>query len=330
MSELIGITGATGHIGANLVRVFIQKGYKVRLLVRKDKRAISGLNCEFVEGDILDPVSLGKLIEGCDKVVHLAAYISIKKESDKIAAEINVQGTKNVISACFKYHVKRLIHLSSIHALSPFPEGKVVDETSPLVDKKYPVIYDRTKAQAQKEVRKAVSNGLNAVILNPTGVIGPYDFKPSLVGQMIISLVKGRFPALVKGGFNWVDVRDITEVTVRALNKGVEGECYILGGTWLSVKDLALLVAKYSAGSIPKIIMPVWLARIGVPFIGLYSRLKKKNPLYTRDSLYALRHHRYISYQKAINTFGYSPRPINQTIQDTVKWFYDNGYVQLN
>jgi len=328
MNKLIGITGATGHIGANLVRLLLQKGYKVRILIRKDKRAISGLNCELIEGDILNPNSLEKLIKNTDKVIHLAAYISIKKENDKIATKINVQGTKNVISACLKYSVKRLVHFSSIHTFSPLPESKVVNEISPMVDEGHLILYDRTKAQAEKEVCKAVSKGLNAVILNPTGIIGPFDFKPSLIGQMIISLIQGRFPALVKGGFNWVDVRDIAEVTVKALKDGKKGECYIIGGTWVSVKDLAVLVAKYSTCSIPKIIMPLWLARVGVPFIGLYSRLMKKNPFYTRDSLYALRHHRYISYQKAVDTFGYSPRPIDQTIRDTVKWFYDNGYIK--
>jgi dihydroflavonol-4-reductase len=324
---MIAVTGASGHIGANLIRVLLEENKKVRVLVRNDRRSLSGLDVEVVDGDILDPESLRSAFYKADTVYHLAALISLDRRDEKKLSIINVKGTQNVVSACEACQVRRLVHFSTIHALSPFPAGQPIVETRPLINSTFGLFYDRTKASAERIVLKAVDSGLDAVIVNPTGIIGPYDLKPSLMGEMLISLYKGDLIALVEGGFDWVDVRDVAMGAVKAARNGKTGERYILSGTWLSVKALGDLVQKVIGCSLPRFTAPMWLARIGAPFVGTYSKLCGKKPIYSSGSLFALRHHHSVSRKKAEEELGYISRPLEETIRDTFSWFKRYGYL---
>lgn len=322
----IAVTGANGHVGANLCRALIAEGHQVNALVHKNDNSISGLDIEVIQGDLNDPDSLQRLIRGSAVVFHLAAMISIDGNKEKLL-EINVEGTRNLISAIRQNGVKRLIHFSSIHALSHFPLDQPMDETRPLVDDG-PMWYEITKARGERIVLDSTRNGLDAVIINPTAIIGPHDYKPSLVGQVLIRLYKNSLPALVPGGYNWVDVRDVVRGAISAMDKGRKGERYILGGKWLGVKELALLVEKVTGRKVVKLILPTGVAKIGVPFIKLYSQIVGIEPLYTYESLRALREvNTMISNEKATSELGYTPRNLEETVKDTLDWFDRNGYL---
>jgi dihydroflavonol-4-reductase len=219
---MVVVTGASGHVGANLVRKLREKGRRVRVLVHRDRRAFEGLDIETATGDILDTWSLVSAFDGAEYVYHLAVHISISKRDAAEAARLNREGTRNVVDACMEAGVRRLVHFSSIHALSSKPRDEMIDESRPLAEPSDPV-YDRSKADAERVVLEAVEKGLDAVIVNPTAILGPWDFKPSYMGKFLLALCHHEFKSLVKGGFDWVDVRDVVQGALTAEQRGRKG-----------------------------------------------------------------------------------------------------------
>ena len=321
------VTGASGHIGGNLVRALLDQGREIKVVVREDSRAIQGLDVQKINADVLDYDSLLKACNGADVIYHLAAKISITGEEGGAVHQVNVIGTRNVVRACLESGVKRLIHFSSIHALCCMPPDKPVDESNFLSDGDRALPYDKSKALGEKEVMAGVNNGLDAVILRPTGVLGPHDYKPSAMGEVFLLLHKRKIPALVEGGFNWTDVRDVVQGAIAAEQKGRTGEAYILSGTWLSFGDMAVIFEEITGVKTPKWMTPMWLARLGAPFVTMFNKLIGKRPLYTNCSLDALCWNRQISHAKATKELNYSPRPIRETIVDSVNWFKKAGMI---
>ena len=323
----IAVTGANGHVGANLCRTLLAEGHQVKALVHTNANSLKGLDLEIVHGSLGDLNSLRNLCRGAEIVFHLAAMISIDGQKNKLL-EVNVEGTKNLINVIKENGVRRLIHFSSIHALSHFPLDEPMDESRPLV-MEGPTWYEITKSKAEKIVLDASKNGLDAVVINPTAVIGPNDFKPSLVGTVLIRLYNKSLPALVPGGYNWVDVRDIVRGVISAMDKGRKGERYILGGKWISVLDLAATLEKVTGKKVIKFMIPTQVAKIGVPFIKTYAKIARQEPLYTFESLRTLRDvNKMISYNKAAIELGYSSRDFEVTIRDTVEWFKSHGNIK--
>ena len=323
----IAITGASGHIGSNLCRALISEGHEVRALINHTSKSLDGLPVEKIQGNILDKKSLEPLIAGSDIVIHLAATISIRGINEQDLLSININGTKNILEVIKKIPVKRFIHFSSIHALTQEPYYEILDETRTLALKD-PILYNRSKAWSEQLVLEAINNGMDGLIINPTSVIGPNDFRPSLVGKAIIQICQNKFPGLIRGGYDWVDVRDIASGTVRAIEKGKTGERYLLSGKWLSLPDLVGIISQNYPIKNNHIILPYWIAELGIPFLKLYAMLRKADPLYTRESLDIVRHsHRMISADKARKELGYQPRPIETTIKDTIEWFKNNNYL---
>jgi dihydroflavonol-4-reductase len=323
----IAITGANGHVGANLCRSLLAEGHQLKVLVHHNDNSLKGLDLEIIQGSLSDLNSLRNLCRGTEIVFHLAAMISIDGQKNKLL-EVNVEGTKNLIHVIQENGVRRLIHFSSIHALSHFPLDQPMDETRPLV-MEGPTWYEITKSRAEKIVLDATKNGLDAVVINPTAVVGPYDFKPSLVGTVLIRLYNRSLPALVPGGYNWVDVRDIVRGVISAMYKGRKGERYILGGKWVSVLDLATILEKVTGKSVIKFMIPTQVAKIGVPFIKTYAKITRQEPLYTYESLRTLRDvNKMISFKKAASELGYSSRDFEVTIRDSVEWFKTHGNIK--
>ena len=177
-------------------------------------------------------------------------------------------------------------------------------------------------------MQKGLDMGLDAIIVNPTGIAGPFDFKPSYFGKAIVALSLGKIPALVKGGFDWVDVRDVVSGMIRAEQMAPTGAKYILSGHWHSVVEIGNLVAKLTNSKSPRITVPLWLAYVGLPLINIASRINQKEGLYTRFSLQTLKSNRHISHARATQDLGYQPRPFEKTISDAVLWFKENGYLK--
>jgi len=324
---IVAVTGAAGHIGANLVRELLRRGQRVRALVRSDTRALEGLALERVPGDTLEPASLDTLFRGAELVYHLAGRISIVGDQDGLVMRTNHLGTRNVVEAALRAGARRLVHFSSIHALVQQPLDQPLDESRPLAGEDTPA-YDRSKAAGEREILAGVQRGLDAVMVNPTSVFGPEDHKPSLMGQVILDLVHRKFPALVAGGFDWVDVRDVVQGAMAAAERGRTGERYLLGGRWHSVRQLAEQVELASGVRQSRLVAPLWLARVGVPFVGAYSRIARRAPLFTKESLDALQGHRQILHDKASRELGYQPRPLADTVRDTIEWFRQAGRLE--
>ncbi len=321
----IAITGATGHLGANLVRALVARGEKPRVLIHRDTRAIDGLPVEIVRGDILDSESLVTAFKGIDRVYHLAAQVGSAGGSDEVMQRMNVEGTANVIAACRACKVKRLLHCSSIRSLNAKPYSEPLDESRSLVPEDFDMAYDRTKAQAERLVLAAVEEGLDAVIVNPTGVFGPFDFRPSMLGGLFISYHRRRLPGLVNGGFDWVDVRDVVDGILRAADKGRSGERYILGGYFLTMPDLAQLMRAASGVKAPLLVIPMPLAMAIGSITPPLARLTGRRAIFTRQSLRVIQGNPDTRHEKAARELGYSPRPIDESVSDTFTWFAEAG-----
>ncbi|OGN92849.1 MAG: hypothetical protein A2Z75_07290 [Chloroflexi bacterium RBG_13_50_10] len=327
MEKTTVVTGATGHIGANLVRALLAQGRYVRVLLHVNQRAVEGLEVEIARGDVRDLASLRDAFRGADVVYHLAGRISLSMGDWPLLEAVNIAGTRNVVEACLRCGVRRLVHFSSIHAITQEPLDVPVDESRPLVESRRCPPYDRSKAAGEKEVRRGIERGLDAVIINPTAVIGPYDFEPSYLGEALIDLACRKLPALVNGGFDWVDVRDVVAGAMRAEECAATGTKYVLSGHWVSVSGLAAIVEESTSVPPPRLVCPLWLAHVGAPFTVALARLTGGRPLYTNVSLRALKSNHNISHEMATRDLDYNPRPFRETVVDTVRWFEENGYL---
>jgi dihydroflavonol-4-reductase len=319
----VAVTGASGHIGANLVRELLGRGYEVVALVRQSSLALEGLDVTRIEGDILDQQSLRRAFRGASQVYHLAAYISIQAGEKEKLERVNVEGTRNVIEACRAEGVSTLVHFSSIHALRLEPLDQPVTEDNPLVGEGVGRVadYDISKARADRLVRQNECPSLSTRIIYPTAVLGPNDFKPSLFGEVIIKLAQGRLPVLVSGGFDWVDVRDVAWGAVEAAEKGADKARYILSGHYLDMPGVAALIAELSGTAAPRLTCPVWLAGLFAPLMSGWARLLGETPLYTRDSLATLSTNKVMSHARAGRELAFQPRPLRNSLEDALMFY---------
>jgi dihydroflavonol-4-reductase len=324
----VAITGSTGHVGAGLVRAVLDQGRSARVLVRKDLRGIKGLDVETTDGDVLDLDSLMKLCKGVDTVFHAAAKISIVGSEGGTVEKINIEGTRNVIEACLRNRVKHLIHFSSIHAFSSDPVQEIIDESRELALDKNAFPYDRSKALGQIEVLRAADRGLHTVVINPTAVLGPYDFKPSRMGEVLLDMYHCRYPALIDGGYNWVDSRDVIACALAAEIKGRAGESYLASGNWYHVCDIARIISELFCRKTPSFATPIWMCTLPAYFVLAISRMVNVSPKFTPIAIKTLQSHRHISHDKATRELGYQPRPIEVTIRDTLEWFRSVGMLE--
>lgn len=324
------ITGATGHIGNVLVKELLARGEQVRALILpgEDCLPLDGLDVQLVEGNVLDPETLEHAFRGIQKVFHLASIISIMPGKNDFVRRVNVQGTLNVVQAALHNHVERLIYTSSIHAITRAPQGITIDENLPFDPQNSTGEYDRSKAEASLAVMEAANQGLDAVIACPTGVIGPYDYRRSEMGTIILDCMQSKVQWLMHGAYDFVDVRDVARGLLLAGEKGRRGETYILSGERMTYARLAETVQSI-LGLHPKIhiSIPRSLARFGAVFAPLYYRLAHTRPLLTPYALHTLWSNSFISSFKAQHELGYQPRPLKDSLADTIRWFLENKHL---
>ncbi|MCB0652291.1 MAG: NAD-dependent epimerase/dehydratase family protein [Saprospiraceae bacterium] len=323
----IVVTGATGHVGVNMIRALHEKGFEVLANhLNGDKLlAMQFPEVQWIQGNVLDKAFLSRAFKGADVVIHLAARISISGDPRGEVMKTNIQGPANVAEACLENNVQKLIHFSSIHAFKFSGTDPIVNEDSPRADNTC-FKYDQSKIGGERAVQEAISKGLDAVILNPTGILGPYNYWNSFTGQMLKDLYCGRIPALVKSGYNWVDARDLADATIKAITHGKTGKNYILAGHNLDIKSMAQMVHGLGGKKPPILSVSLGVAKIGLPILGLYSRLTKTPPLYTEESLEILKNYNpNISSERAGKDLGFSPRPIEETIKDSIDWYKEQG-----
>ena len=321
---MLVVTGATGLLGNALLRGLAAQGAApVRALVRptSDLTALAGLDVETVQGDLRDRSSLLAAFAGADVVFHLAGIVSIARGGLPRLQETNVEGTRNVLAACREAGVRRLVYCSSIHAFVVPSGGACLSEASPIDPGRTQGAYDQTKAEATLLVLDAVRQGLDAVLVFPTGVIGPYDFRPSHTGELVLAAGQGRLGAYVDGAYNFVDVRDVAQGLMAAAEKGRSGEGYILAGHNVTVKELLLSIEAVTGTPAPSLRLPFGLVRTLSPLIPAYYWATRQKPLFTTYSLDVISSGCTMANDKAERELGYRPRPFAETIEDTVRWF---------
>ena len=315
------VTGAAGHLGNVLVRELLAHDYQVRALILpgEDVHSLEGLQVERAEGDILKPETLQAAMRGIEYVFHLAGIICIMPGEDALMQRVNVEGTKNMLQAAKQAGVKKFIYTSSIHALSRKWQGTISEKT-PFDPHSAAGGYDRTKAEASLAVLQAAEEGLDAVVVCPTGVIGPFDYRNSEMGSLISDLMQRRLHMLVEGAYDFVDVRDVALGQRLALERGKKGETYILSGYQIQLFQLNEMVQKIKGFRARTLFVPLKLAKWIAKFTPTYYRLTRQTPKFTEYALETVHSNSLVSNAKAKRELGYQTRKLSSTIEDTINW----------
>ena len=323
---MVLVTGAAGHVGSALVRELLADGEIVRALVMpgEDIAGLRGLDVQIVEGDVLDPATLEIALAGAEAVYHLAGIISIMPGKDALMRQVNVVGTANVARLARLAGVRRMVYVSSIHALARPPRGVPIDETVPFDPHNAAGEYDRTKAEASLVILEEVRRGLDAVIVCPTGIVGPFDFRGGAMGRQMRQWMKPGRHLIIDGHFDFIDVRDVARGMILACRKGRRGETYLLSGERVSVGQLVTRVREVSGTSGMLVRIPSWVATVGSILATAAARLLSKKSQFTTYALETLRSNSLISGAKGRDELGLHPRRLADTIADTVQWLEEN------
>ena len=331
MKKLYIITGANGFLGNNIIRKLEQNSEnEIRALVLPNDsiKALDNLNCKIYYGDITKKESLSSIFENTDGkevyVIHCAGVVYIKSKYNPIVYDVNVNGTKNIVDKVLEIDAK-LIYVSSVHSITEKPNNEKITEITNFDSGKVVGLYAKTKAEAAKYVIDAVkSKNLDACIIHPSGIIGPKDFGNSHLTQLIKEIANGKLFVCVKGGYDFVDVRDVADGVISACKNGRKGECYILSNRYITIKELCDLVCHVQGRKKIKIVLPISFAKLIAPLFEMYYNLKKQTPLFTKYSLYTLSSNANFSNEKAKKDLNFKTRSITDTIKDTVEWINKN------
>jgi len=326
--NVIAVTGATGHVGNVLIRELLTQGCVIRALVLPDDdcRSLNKLNVEIVHGDITNPSELLAAFSGVDLVFHLAGIVTIMPGMAEVLERVNVGGIRNVITACRATEVRRLVYTSSIHAIAEPPHGTVIDESQPFDPNRVLGDYARSKARATLLLIEEVSKGgLDAVICCPTGIIGPFDYGISNIGQLILDFASGHLKSYVSGAYDFVDVRDVARGLIIASKKGKPGRHYIFSGAQVQVPELMGELAVDVGYPAPIYRIPAVIARAAGVLASSYYRLLRRRPVFTAYSIDVLRSNSQVSSARAREELGFTTRPWQESVRDHVKWFRVEG-----
>lgn len=324
---MVLVTGSTGHVGNVLVRTLVSQKERVRAMVLPGEslESLKGLDVEIVEADVLIPESVEPAMESVDLVYHLAGMISILPGAESRMWQVNVEGTANVAEAALRAGA-RMVHTSSVHAFRREPHGRVMDESTPFADGKRTAAYDHTKAEGARRVKEAVQRGLDAVIVCPSGIIGPYDYLGSEMGRLIASFSGRSIHFLVDGSYDFVDVRDVADGLILAAKRGLTGETYILSGTQVALDELREITQGIVGIHSPRCILPSGMAMFLARFSETYYRLSQTAPRFTQYSIKAVLENSCFSRTKAETEIGYRCRPLHDTISDFLVWKQDYSW----
>ena len=323
---MILLTGATGHLGYTVAKELYEEGNELRFFVlpAENISRLLHFNGELVYGDIRDREAVSKAVAGCEAVIHMAGVVSISKGRAAHIHDVNVNGTKNILEASLENKVKRLVHVSSVHALTERPHGIPVKEDLDFNPARVSGDYAKSKALASIEVLKACDRGLDAVIVFPSGIIGPFDYPRTnnSVNSLsrLLNTKAGDTVICINGGYDFVDVRDVAHGIVIALRRGKTGHGYILSGEYISVHDMNQAIADYLGILIKQKYFPF---AVDLPLAGVNEvlhRLVGKPTIFTSYAVSTLRTNSQFDNTKAKTELNYSPRSVGQSIAETLDW----------
>jgi dihydroflavonol-4-reductase len=319
------VTGASGFVGANLVRALLARDWSVRALVRGPAPSLEGLNVERVPGDLFVP-ELSAAMRGSDAVFHVAAAYSLWRRDRAAVMRTNVEGTRLVLGAARRAGVPRVVHTSSVAAIGVRADGEPANESYQSPPEDLIGTYKRSKYAAESEVRRAVAGGQDVVIVNPTTPIGPWDAKPTPSGEILVRFCTGRMPAYVDTGLNVVDVRDVAAGHIAAFERGRSGERYILGNENITLRGLLERLGALIGRPAPTVRLPP-LVPLAYAAVGEFVL----EPLGFRpdvafEGVRMAKQRMYYDVAKAQHLLGFAPAPVTRALADAVTWFQEHGY----
>ncbi len=325
----IFVTGADGLLGNNMVRLLLKDGHKVKVFIQtgKDEGYLKGLDIDVSHGDLLNYSELLEAMRGAEVVINAAAVTDTWPNQGHLYWKVNVDGVQNVIQAVKENDVKRLIHVGTANSFGPGDMSSPGTEKNAFAGADYKLDYITSKYKAQEMILKEVNeNNLPALIVNPTFMIGPYDVKPSS-GKMIISVIQGKVPGYAPGGRNFVYVKDVAQAIVNAVEKGKVGECYILGSTNLSYKDMFAKIAGLFDVKPPSLGIPGFAVLIYGKILSIIGKLSGKEPVISYPLAVISNEDHYYSSEKAVRELGMPQTDIDFAISESVEWFKDKKYL---
>ena len=327
MSTLV--TGATGFIGANVVRVLLEAGIAVRALVRpdSDRRNLAGLPIDIVPGDLRDSDSLRAALRGCQTLYHVAAYYSLWTPQPQELYSTNVEGTANLLRLALELGVEKVVYTSSVATVGLPADGSPGDETLHLPPAKAVGHYKRSKILAEQRALEFCAQGLPLVVVNPSAPIGPWDIKPTPTGKIIVDFLQRKLPAYLDTGLNLIDVRDVARGHLLAAQHGKIGARYILGHRNMSLRDILHLLAEVSGLPAPRWRIPYGVALAAGYVSEWMAGWTQRPPLVPLVGVQMARRPMYFSAQKAVRELGLPQSPIEAAMQHAVQWFRTHGYV---
>ena len=319
--KTISVTGGTGHLGINLIKELLQQGFIVKALIRHSSFPIIHKNLSWIEGDLNNLNMLEKLIDKCEAVIHSASAISLGEKKQDLVYEVNVTGTQNLLATCLDKPVRFIYISSSTVAEDPVKDEIFNENRSYKADKSF--YYAWTKAQAEKDVLKyEAEHNLDACIIRSTAIIGPEDHGPSPFGSTIKDLNLGKLPFVTEGGYNMIDVRDLSTTIVSSISRAKKGGIYLVGGEYVGLIDLAKMANKRK---VPISLSIDFLVKI-LPLIRIYEKfIPLKWPI-SRESLSTLKNApKKMDCSKAKKELGHKNRPVQESVNDLVEWFHKNN-----
>ena len=323
------VTGATGFLGGHVARLLNAQGADLRLLVRPTSRQenLEGLRAERVMGDLRDPASLRAAVRGCQMVFHVAADYRLWARHPEELYRSNVEGTTNLLDLAAESGVERIVYTSTVGTIRPPDSGKLSDEDSPVSLEHMAGHYKRSKFLAEQVALERARRGAPVVIVNPTAPVGEADVKPTPTGKIILDFLRGRMPAYMDTGLNFVDVRAVAEAHLAAAERGRPGERYILGDRNMTLHELLQSLARITGHPAPRLRVPYAVA-YGVALVDTaLARWTGRTPAAPLDGVRMARHKMFVRSEKASRGLGFCPGPVEGALERAVRWFYDQGYV---
>jgi dihydroflavonol-4-reductase len=320
------VTGATGFVGWHVARALLNRGDSVRALARDPAKLRELPGVRGIQGDLRDPASLERAVEGCGVVFHVAADYRLWTRKPEEMYESNVEGTRAMLAAAQRAGVERFVYTSTVGCIGLQNPGGVADERSEalLGDMQGP--YKRSKFLAEQAALEFARKGFPVVIVNPTAPVGDHDFKPTPTGKIIVDFVRGAIPAFVATGLNVVDVRDVACGHLAACEKGVAGERYILGAENMTLQQILETLAGILERKAPSVQIPYAIAYAAGVASTAWAGVTGKEPRAPLDAVRMSRKKMWVRHDKAARDLGFSPGPAADALRRAVVWFQGNGY----